>query len=107
MQVHPRLDLFDQIIRIVGWPALLGVLAWAIRTYDKGQRQFQEMDKNTQTAVTTVTQVKELVTVMQTNHLFHLQEGITQVAKSNDEAVAVLHDIKTGIGILCDRVPRA
>ena len=107
MQLHPHLDLFDQIIRIVGWPALLGVLTWAIRTYDKGRAQFSQMDKNTQTAVDTVTEVKNLVTVLQNNHIAHLQSGIEQVAKSNDKAVEVLGRIDTNIQILADRMPRA
>jgi hypothetical protein len=105
--MHPHLDLVDQILRIIGWPALLSMLVWAIRTYDKGQAQFKDMDKNTQTAVATVEQVKTMVSVMQTNHLAHLQTGIEQVAKSNDQAVAVLSRIDTNIQILADRMPRA
>jgi hypothetical protein len=104
---HPHLDTIDQLIRVIGWPSLLGVLVWAIRTYDKGRAQFVQMDKNTQTAVDTVTEVKNLVTVMQTNHLAHLQTGIEQVAKSNDKAVEVLGRIDTNIQILADRMPRA
>ena len=105
--MHPQLDYVDQLLRLFSWPTLLGVLVWAIRTYDKGQRQFQEIDKNTQTAVASVEQVKTMVTVMQTNHLAHLQTGIEQVAKSNDEAVTVLGRIDTNIQILADRMPRA
>lgn len=104
--MHPHLDLFDEIVRILGWPTLLGVLVWAIRTWDKGQRQFAEIGENTKTAVAGVAQVKAQVDTIQTNHLAHLQDGITRLADSNDKAVEVLHDIKTGIGILSDRFPR-
>ena len=107
MQMHPHLDLFDEIIRILGWPTLLGVLVWAIRTWDKGQRQFTEIGENTKTAVTGVAQVKAQVDVIQTNHLAHLQDGITRLADSNDKAVEVLGEIKTGIAVLRDRFPRA
>lgn len=105
--MHPHLDLFDEIVRILGWPTLLGVLVWAIRTWDKGQRQFQEISENTKTAVVGVEQVKMQVTTMQTNHLAHLQDGITRLANSNDAAVEVLGEIKTGIAVLTDRFPRA
>jgi hypothetical protein len=105
--MHPQLDIIDQILRIIGWPALLSILVWAIRTYDKGQVQFHEMEENTKTAVATVEQVKTMVSVMQTNHLAHLQSGIEQVAKSNDKAVEVLGRIDTNIQILADRNSRA
>lgn len=107
MYMHPQLDLADEILRILGWPTLLGVLVWAIRTWDQGQQQFKEIDTNTKTAVQSVTQVKEQVERIETNHLKHLQEGIIQVAMSNDKAVTVLQDINTGIKILVDRQPRA
>ena len=44
---------------------------------------------------------------MKMNHLAHLQTGIEQVAKSNDTAVEILREIKTGITVLTDRFPRA
>jgi hypothetical protein len=104
--IHPQLDLFDQVVRVIGWPTLIGILVWAIRTYDKGQQQFKDMDKNSVAALATGEQVKTMVSVMQTNHLAHLQTGIEAVAKSNDEAVAILREIKTGITVLSDRFPR-
>ena len=104
---HPHLDLFDEIIRTLGWPVLVSVLVWAIRTYDKGTRQFKEIGENTKTAVAGVEQVKVQVATMQSNHLAHLQDGITRLANSNDAAVEVLGEIKTGIAVLTDRFPRA
>lgn len=104
--MHPQLDLFDEVVRILGWPTLLCILVWAIRTWDKGQRQFKEIDGNTKTTIASVAQVKDLVTVMQTNHLAHLQTGIEAVAKSNDKAVEILQKIDTGITVLADRFPR-
>jgi hypothetical protein len=104
--MHPLLDNLDQVLRIIGWPALLSLLVWAIRTYDKGQIQFKAIEQNTQMAVATSEQVKSMVTVMQTNHLAHLQSGIEAVAKSNDAAVAVLGRIDTNIQILADRTTR-
>ena len=104
--MHPHLDLFDEIVRILGWPTLLGILVWAIRTWDKGQRQFTEISENTKTAVAGVTAVSAKVDVMQNNHLVHLQDGIIRLANSNDAAVEVLGEIKTGIAVLTDRFPR-
>jgi hypothetical protein len=104
--MHPYLDLVDQLLRIFGWPALLTALAWTIRKWDKSQRQFQEIDKNTKVAVEAVAQVQDQVNRIETNHLVHLQEGITRVAASNDKAVEVLNEIRTGIEVLVDRTPR-
>jgi hypothetical protein len=98
-QPHLPIEVLDQWIRILGWPTLLGTLAWVIRKWDAGQRQFQEMDANTKS-------VKATVEVIQNNHLAHLQDGITRVAASNDDAVKVLQQIDTNIKILVDRFPR-
>lgn len=105
--MHPQLDTVDQIIRILGWPTLLCVLVWLIRTWDKGQRQVAEIDANTKTTIAAVSVVKDVVDKMTSNHLAHLQLGIEQVAKSNDQAVEILRKIDTGISVLTDRFPRA
>ena len=105
--MHPHLDLVEQLIRMFGWPALLGVIVWAARTYDSGQRELKQMSANTTLAVAGVEEVKVQVTALQTNHLAHLQSSIEQVAKSNDVAVDVLREISTGIAVLTDRFPRA
>lgn len=105
--MHPQLDMIDQIVRIFGWPTLLCTLVWLIRTWDKGQRQVAEIDANTKTTIAAVSVVKDAVDKMTNNHLAHLQAGIEQVAKSNDEAVEILHKINTGISVLTDRFPRA
>lgn len=105
--MHPHLDLFDEIVRVCGWPTLLGAFVWAVRKWDASQIAFKEIGENTKTAVAGVEEVKSQVTTMQTNHLAHLQDGISRLADSNDAAVVVLHEIKTGIAVLSDRLPRA
>jgi hypothetical protein len=105
--MHPFLDSIDQMLRILGWPTLLSILVWGIRTYDKGQVEFKALQHNTLTAVNEVGEVKTMVSVMQNNHLAHLQAGIEEVAKSNDAAVVVLGRIDTNIQILADRDRRA
>lgn len=104
--MHPQLELIDQLIRIFGWPTLLGVLVWVVRKWDTGQRELKELGENTKLAVETVTIVKSEVETIKNNHLAHLQDGITQVAASNDKAVIVLQNIDAGIKILIDRTPR-
>ena len=105
--MHPQLEFVDQLIRMLGWPTLLGMVIWVIRKWDAAQRDAQEIGTNTKLAVQKVSFVETELAAIKTNHLAHLQEGITRLAGSNDEAVVVLHDIKAGIGILVDRTPRA
>jgi predicted chitinase len=98
--MHPHLDLLDEIVRTLGWPALLGALVWAIRKYDAGSRQLSEISADAKAA-------HEGVAEMKANHLVHLQEGMVRLADSNDTAVEVLREINSGIDILKDRFPRA
>lgn len=100
------LDLIDQLIRIFGWTGLIGILVWVIRKWDAGQRDLKTFGDNTKAALETVIVVKAEVEKIKDNHLAHLQEGITKVASSNDKAVELLQDIRTGIGVLVDRTPR-
>ena len=103
--MHPRLDLVDQIIRILGWPTLLGGLGWAIRKWDDGQRDFKVMGENTRIAVAKIATVETEVLAIKNNHLAHLQEGI--VALSASKAVEILQTISKDIAVLVDRTPRA
>jgi hypothetical protein len=41
--MHPHLEFVDLIIRIAGWPALIGALVWVIRTYDRSARQMKDI----------------------------------------------------------------
>jgi hypothetical protein len=103
---HPQLDLIDELIRIVGWPTLIGAFLWASRQWYSGQQEVKEMAENTKRAVSGVAEVKNQVDLITNNHLSHLQDGILRLADSNDKAVVVLQDIKTGIAILADRDKR-
>jgi hypothetical protein len=107
MQMHPHIDLADSIVRIFGIPGILAGLIWLVRTYDKGAHQMKEIHADTVETRRMTLETLGGVNTIQTNHLVHLQDGITRLAGSNDEAVTVLHDIKAGIGILVDRTPRA
>ena len=97
--MHPNLDLFDELVRVAGWPALIGALVWAIRKYDAGSRQLGEISADAKAA-------HDGVLEMKSNHLVHLQEGMVRLADSNDTAVEVLREINSGIDILKDRFPR-
>ena len=97
--MHPHLDLIDQLIRMFGWPALLGGFVWAIRKWDKASETVIAVQADTKI-------VKSEIEEMKNNHLAHLQVGITQVAASNDKAVDILHAINSGIQVLIDRSTR-
>jgi hypothetical protein len=106
MDVHPVLDTADQVVRVFGWPFLLGVIIWAVRTWDRGSREIKETGENAKVAVAQIANVKTQVDLITSNHLAHLQEGIGKLTESNDKAVEILHDIKGGIDLLVDRTPR-
>lgn len=107
MAIHPQLDLIDELVRIFGWPALLGAIVWVVRKWDKSQAEFREMAKNATAAVTGIGTVKTQLDTIETNHFAHLQTGIDRVATSNDKAVEALTEMNTSIKILIDRTPRA
>jgi GTP-sensing pleiotropic transcriptional regulator CodY len=107
MVAHPQLDLIDELVRIFGWPALLGALVWLVRKWDKSQEEFKHVSANTTAAVSGIDIVKQRLDVLENNHLAHLQMGIDRVAISNDKAVEALTEMNTSIKILVDRTPRA
>lgn len=93
MFVHPQLDAVDSVVRILGWPTLLGVLAWAIRTYDKGTRELKDLTANTAETRRMVMETHGAVTEIKTNHLTHLAEEIqsqTPILVSMDKTLAVI-----------------
>jgi hypothetical protein len=106
MFVAPQLDTADRLIRMVGYPTIVSVIVWAVRKWDAGRSEFLKVAEG-------VEQVKSDLVTMKTNHLAHLQDGINEVAKSNNEAVAVLKEIRSDIKesnqntmLLLDRIPR-
>jgi hypothetical protein len=105
--MHPHIDFLDQIIRLLGWPALIGMGVWIIRKYDAGQQDFKALSAHTKIAAETVMCVKSELDTLKSNHLAHLAEGINALSVSNDKAVDVLQEINGGIKLLIDRTPRA
>lgn len=104
--VHPQLDFADEIVRILGWPTLLCVVAWVVRKWDKNQHDIKSIVQNSQTAVAAVAVVDQKLDKIKDNHLAHLQAGIEQVAETNAQAVTVLTNIDKGIAVLVDRNSR-
>src|ERR1017187_849787 len=88
--MHPQLEFADVIIRLLGWPFLIGTLIWVVRTWDRGQQQLKELETNTRISAATITMVKDAVSLIQTNHLTHLQSGMEAVAASNEKTAAML-----------------
>ena len=103
---HPNLEVVDQIVRIVGWPAAVGAFVWAIRKWDTASMQWNNVRQDTTDARVKILETYNSIQDLKTNHLAHLQAGIEAVAKSNDLAVGVLQDISKGISVLVDRTKR-
>jgi hypothetical protein len=104
---HPALDFVAQYIHILGWPALLGI-AWAFRgRLDKFVHKFDGIDTRTKNT-------EDVLSVIQTNHLAHLAQDMTEQKNKQGETLtalgaqtAILASIDKGIGILVDRDRRA
>jgi len=83
--MHPQLDLLDEIVRVFGWPALLGAFVWAVRKYDAGQHDFKEMKEDT-------TETRRMV--METHGGVHAMaeevKGQTPILVSMDKNLAVM-----------------
>lgn len=93
MLEHPQLDLADKVVRTLGWPALLGVIVWAIRTYDKSVAQFKIMNEDTTETRRMVLETLGGITEIKTNHLSHLQDEVqkqTPLLTSMDKSLAVI-----------------
>ena len=105
--MHPQLDFADELIRVFGYPAIIGAIVWASRKWDKWQQEFKIIRESTETAVAKISVVESEVNTIKTNHLAHLQDGIIRLAESNDKAVVYLQTISTGIAVLADREKRS
>jgi hypothetical protein len=106
MYIDPgTLDVTDKIVRIFGWPALLGGLVWLVRTYDKGLVQLKNINEDTKEARRLSMETHGAVNTMQTNHLTHIAEDIKAVNTVQSKQLEALNSIDRGIGILVDRKP--
>ena len=101
--MHPHLDLLEQLVHIFGIPGILAGLIWLVRTYDKGVHQARELSKDASETRRMVLETLGGVTEIKTNHLIHVQEGLERLAGSNDKAVEVLQEIRSDMKVLVDR----
>ena len=106
MFVASSLDSIDQLVRVLGWPTFLGIVAWAVRKWDKGQATLKDIHAQGKLAAENSEAALTEIGVLKTNHFPHLQEGIESVAASNTEAVKVLQSMDKNIAVLVDRTPR-
>jgi hypothetical protein len=95
----PHLDVFEKLVRIIGWPALVGAVIWLVRTFDASNRKLTDIDKNSKSAFDTVVTVQAQVTTLETNHMKHMQDEL-------EKQTEILGNVDRGIGILVDRTPR-
>ena len=94
-----NLDVIEKLTHIIGIPGIIGVIVWLVRTSDSNKRQLTDIDTNSKAAFKTAAEIQSQVTVLQTNHMAHLQTEL------QDQTV-VLNNIDKNIGILVDRNPR-
>lgn len=100
------LQVVHDVVESIGIPAVCATIAWAVRTYDRGQQELKSIMKNSEATAAKVLVVDQKLDTIKDNHLAHLQAGIESVAETNTEAVKVLSNIDKGIAILVDRGPR-
>ena len=93
MFVHPQLDLADQIIRMLGWPALLGGLVWAVRKWDAAGVAAAAMKDDTTETRRMVLETLGGVNTIRDNHLAHLSAEVskqTPLLVTMDKNLAVI-----------------
>lgn len=93
------IDVVEKLIHIFGIPGIVAAIVWLIRQYDATQRAFTALHENTKLTVATVAEVKASVDTMQTNHLKHLEDGITALGQQCTRQVELLV-------IIADRLKR-
>jgi hypothetical protein len=96
----PHLDIVEKLVRIFGWPALIGVVAWLVRTFDASNRKLTDIDKHSKAAFDTVVVVQAQVDMMQSNHMAHMQDELKG-------QTTILSNMDKNIALLVDRTPRA
>jgi len=87
----------------------IGLIKWMNSTYKRGTQLVDEISKiqnisiQSKETARVVADTKLAVDLIQTNHLAHLEQGITDVARTNTEMVDLLRDVRDGIIKLVDR----
>ena|ERR1035437_4204878 len=93
MDVHPQLDFADQIIRLLGWPTLLGGLVWAVRKWDKSAEAFKSIYDSTSETRRMMLETLGGVNEIKENHLAHLAAEVkaqTPILLNMDKTLAVI-----------------
>jgi len=93
--MHPHLDLLDEIVRILGWPALLGAFVWVIRKWDRSTAQFNTLSENTAETKRMAMETLGGIATIRDNHLAHLAEeikGQTPILTNMDKTLAIISD---------------
>ena len=91
--LHPHLDLMDQVVRIFGWPALLGALVWVIRMWNKAAQTVTAVQADTIETRRMMLETLGGVSEIKENHLAHLAEEVqkqTPLLTSMDKTLEVI-----------------
>jgi hypothetical protein len=107
--VSPLTWLLDHA-NLVGWPSLLAI-TWKLKgAFDKYSSVIHQAKNNSDAAVKVAEEIKTNLSVVQNNHLAHLQADIQEMGKTYEKAyekqIELLQSIDRGISVLVDRSSR-
>jgi uncharacterized protein YpmB len=100
MFVSPAVELARDLIQIFGIPAIIAAVAWVAVTYEQGQAKLNDIHANSAQALTDVANVKQVVDVMQSNHLKHVQEGVEGLNKQGEKQIELLTSLDKNIAVM-------
>jgi hypothetical protein len=99
-------DILEQLVHIFGIPAILGVIVWAVRAWDKGQTQIKAVADDTRETRRMSMETLGSINIMQSVHLDSIKKGTDELVKKSDKTIEVLGSIDKGIAIIADRRDR-
>jgi hypothetical protein len=114
VHVHSNFHVLIWVCGIIGTVGVaigtcIGIVRWMGAVYHKAVEvvgnigKIQALTVRSDETAQVVAATKMAVDLIQTNHLAHLESGITDVAKTNAQLVALSTDIRDGIIKLVDR----
>ena len=82
-----KIDLADQIIRMIGWPTVLGMVVWLIKELAKAKKEVK-------LAIVNISETRAKI------------EDISRLSTNSAEQLNLLQSLDKSMVILIDRMPR-
>ncbi len=97
------LNIMDQVVRIVAWPVVIGIV-WRFRgTMDRYLTAQDVLHEQLGAAKELIAETKALVDEAMVKRLSDMSKTLQESVEQHKEHTSVLHSIDTGIKVLCDR----